>query len=520
MKNRVFLLNSVKSILVSLVTLFSGFFLFTSCGQTQVEKDKKLDRQAAWEMAIVGDIQKKASVIINPTDNCKGCHSETTDIGSKILWAKAGWDESVHKNGYLKELNSLLPTNTITSNTWTVIGYEWEGSDAFYSNGGGCQVCHTKEGFRKKVAGTYGVGLSGTNLDLKTIHNLGDAVSKDVIAYPSAISCFACHSPHEKGSFELLVPNGTKVTTETGSQYTKSKGSICASCHVVRMGGKATVAEIIQGYASVAATANLNPRIGPHHGPQTDMLLGKGGAEIPGKTYTNSAHTVIDGANCQSCHQVDDFNNSGQTSGDSLSPAVGGHSFAITGVVHGSPKGIAKGCKSSSCHSVSGSANMSSDNGHKLKGDAYLYVAGTSSSPTPYFTTLNAAIKAMSDPTVPSVTDTDLTACGGLIEKAVATMGGKVKFTTYPDGKSTNKRCVLVSDTGSLTVKGGGSGVVVNGIDNVSKLVRAIWNYRFVIGDKSFGVHNYKYATQLLVDSCNELNGIVVASGITCPDRP
>jgi hypothetical protein len=467
-------------------------------------------------IALAGLVKANASTIAaqeaaNSVVACKNCHSETTEIGNKIQWARAGWDESVHKNGYRKEMYGLISAVVPpTSASWAVIGYEWEGSNANYSNGGGCQVCHTKEGFRKKVAGTYGTGLSGADLNLKTIHSLPD-VSKDLITYPSNIGCFACHSPHEKGNFDLLVPNGTKVTTEAGSEYTKSKGSVCASCHIARMGGKSTVAEIIQGYASVAVTSNLSTRMGPHYGPQTDMLLGKGGAEVPGKTYTNSIHTVIDGANCQSCHQVDDFNNSGQTSGDSLSPAVGGHSFAVTGIVHSSPKGIAKGCKTSGCHASAAAGTLSSDDGHKLKGDAFIGKDGTSG--TKYYVALNAALVALANPAA-------TTPCDGLLMEAAVAKGGTLKFTTYPGGTVNSKRCKLSSDSGAITVKGGGTGVVVGGTDDASKVARAVYNYRFVIEDRSFGIHNYKYATQLLVDSCEELKSIATSSLITCPTRP
>ncbi|MDH5655704.1 MAG: hypothetical protein OEZ34_07345 [Spirochaetia bacterium] len=416
--------------------------------------------------------------------NCFNCHSETTELGNKIEWAKAGWDESVHANGYRAAIYGYNPTTL-----WTIIGYEWEGSDAFYSNGGGCQVCHTKEGFRKKIAGTYG------NYNPLSVGYVAyrSAITTDVIQYPSNLTCFACHSPHEKGNFELLVADGSDVTTETGALYMKSQGSICASCHQVRLSGSASANESILAQVQGNGVSN---RTGPHHGPQADMLLGKGGAEYTGKSYGNSSHTANDAANCISCHKVDDFDESKRLS---LSPAVGGHSFTTVGIVHGTPKAIDIGCKTTGCHPTGVSAKtISADDGYLLKGDAYFDKSS-------YYSQLNTTLVKLADPSAN---------CTGLLQTAYnAITGGNIQWKKYPDGITVNKRCIVSSFTKIP------ANPTATENSNETRFAKAYWNFLFALEDKSFGVHNLRYASQLLYDSCDDLNSLT-ASGVNCGARP
>ncbi len=183
--------------------------------------------------------------------------------------------------------------------------------NASYANGGGCQQCHTNEGFIEYAS-------------------RGSVDPKSFVANPSEIGCFTCHSPHERGNFALRKAD--KVSLANGATFDKEKGNLCANCHRARRVAK----------EEVKASDIPNDHWGPHHGPQADMLLGTNAYEFPGKKYSKSAHAMLPAANCVTCHM------SQPTGRYSLSPMVGGHSFRVEGEVHESPKLNTAACEG--CH--------------------------------------------------------------------------------------------------------------------------------------------------------------------------
>ena len=471
---------------------FLSILIFFSCQKTQNEVNKERNTNSAIDLALASSVVSAANSL-NALENCSGCHSETSSTGKKIQWAQEGWEESVHKNGYKAPMYAKTGTAGNASD-WTVVGYEWHGSDAFYSNGGGCQRCHTHEGFREFV-GTY--ALNAANYDA--------SIGTSAVKWPSNIGCFTCHGPHENGSFKTIVANGTKIVTNIGTTYSKAKGNLCASCHQVRgpSSGQTVEAYIL---ASVQGSG-AGLRTTAHHGPQADMLMGKGGAEYPGYSYSNSAHTNQDNANCVTCHQVYDSDASTATR-YGLSAGVGGHSFAVTGIVHEVPTAIEIGCKTSGCHTSPSAKKATADNGYIRKGDAYIDQDTTIV--TDYFATLNTALVALANP------DTNCTCLLSEVLAVIAAANGKtytLKWETFADGTTVVPRC-SVSSLSSI------SNPSANADSNEMKFARAYWNFMFVLEDKSFGVHNTRYATQLLVDSCAELKKVATASVITCPSRP
>jgi len=86
--------------------------------------------------------------------------------------------------------------------------------NASYSNSEGCQRCHTNEGFIEYA-------------------RTGKAAPKKVIANPSEIGCFTCHSPHDKGDFTLRKVDAVKLAN--GAVFNKGKGNLCANCHQARV---------------------------------------------------------------------------------------------------------------------------------------------------------------------------------------------------------------------------------------------------------------------------------------------
>jgi hypothetical protein len=81
---------------------------------------------------------------------------------------------------------------------------------------------------------------------------------------------------------------------------------------------------------------------GVHNGPQADIVTGSNAYEFPGKVYGSSTHrdVIIDG--CVDCHTRLPAGRS------NFSADVGGHSFKLSGVVHGELVLNTTGCVS--CH--------------------------------------------------------------------------------------------------------------------------------------------------------------------------
>ena len=404
------------------------------------------------------------------TKGCMNCHSETTTIGQSVRWAQAGWEQSVHKNGLLVPI--------IDNDGLAILGWEWEGSDAFYSNGGGCQVCHTHEGFRKKISGQYA--------DVT-------AENADVITQPSPIGCFTCHSPHEKGDFMLTIPATQTVTLQSGATYDKSAGSLCAQCHQARLSGEANARERAIN-AAVAGYSRFGlPHFGPHHGPQSDMLMGAGGAEytLGGQTYASSYHSTPNGPNCLNCHMT------APTSRASLSPQVSGHAFEVVGIVHGAEKGNTAGCNASGCHTSAETGTSATAAGFFHLGDVYLKKDAADTTAAQ----ISAAMSLLANPDA---------ACAGLLATAYTQItGGTITWTN-----NIYARCGTSGYSVNLpAVAGATEGT------NTARFLMALWNFKFVWEDKSFGIHNKRYALQLLYDSCVDLNALT-GSAVACGTRP
>ncbi len=294
--------------------------------------------------------------------------------------------------------------------------------NASYANSDECAACHTNEGFIESVK--------------------KGKVTRKHIAYPSAVGCFTCHSPHETGDFSLRKMD--KVTLENGAVFDKGKGNLCANCHRARRTAKGEVKERNIPSASWGA----------HHGLQADMLMGTNAYEFPGKTYSSSVHTALPKADCVACHMALPAGRY------SFSPAIGGHSFRIEGEVHEAQVLNAAGCLLSGCHTEMKPA----------KGTAYF----DRKAPADYdgngkIETIQAEIQGMADK---------------IINKNGTGLLQKMKDPPYDAaGKFINNKTKY-----PLAV------------------VAVLYNYKFVVEDGSRGIHNTTYAVQLLMDSIKALD--------------
>ncbi len=207
---------------------------------------------------------------------CFTCHG---DQDFELVAAKGQWEHSIHASGNNADRNRNYQTS--------------------YQS---CEQCHTNEGF---VANLTGAQATGDNF--------------------SAIGCFTCHAPHTNGTLALRVT--TPVTLLDGTVFDKGAADLCASCHQSRVDVRTYVADSVK----------LSSRFGPHHGPQGDMLVGGGGYEYSGYTYTNSAHTNVTPDGCIDCHMK-----------GNIAYAVGGHTFRMADAESGHDN--FGGCNVGTCH--------------------------------------------------------------------------------------------------------------------------------------------------------------------------
>jgi hypothetical protein len=425
---------------------------------------------------------------------------------------------------------------------WTYTTTEHTGSNAFYSNATGCQMCHTAEGFRKRIDKQYDAsGYNSIQFSWDPRAWVGSPVSPagqntpltaDVIDKPQPIGCFGCHNPHSQGTpdgktLTQAIPPGTAITTAVGNVYgnattgqNKAKGHLCAECHQITFTSNAAspaeaMANIARGSAS-SPTLTFRGIEGPHHGPQTDMLLGKGGAEYRGTagaftfpgTYGSSHHASDPNADCVSCHMQSDTSDINLTGRLGVSPALGGHAFTNKGAVHGQETVLAVGCGSttrdangnitSSCHTVTGvtgsagstitPSRFTTSLGYLQSGDAFFKKTGST-----YEQQMNELLTKIANPS---------NNCQGLLGAAAAKAGGTKLWGVLGDGSTLDPRCI---DAGATGIRRDANPVDNNASDTL-RFVKALWNFKFTLAeDKSFGVHNTKYALQLLYDTCADL---------------
>ena len=181
---------------------------------------------------------------LDRADSCTDCHVEGTLITGK----KTAWAESVHGTG------EAYVRGTSAS----------------------CAGCHSGGGFSARVA-------AGQNPAQVTA---GDP-------NPTRQDCRACHQIHKTytgADWALETTAPVALFAIAGSTFDGGKGNLCVQCHQPRRDSPEAVDGMITG---------ISEHWGPHHGPQSSMLLGVAGA---GALGTPSSHYTLTGDTCVSCH--------------------------------------------------------------------------------------------------------------------------------------------------------------------------------------------------------------------------
>jgi hypothetical protein len=207
---------------------------------------------------------------------CTECHNDTAIISGK----KAAWTTSVHGSGTAAE----------------------------YAGGrDGCTGCHSGASFSKMVA----AGQTPATYD----GNAADVTHQD---------CRTCHEIHTSftsDDWALETTDAVTLYAFEDATYDGGKGNLCAVCHQPR---RTMGPDVVDGVVNWSST-----HYGPHHGPQSAMLMGIGGEGVEGKPGSHYSmiedtcvschvgesdnHTFVPSvANCQGCHaDIEDFDFSG-----------------------------------------------------------------------------------------------------------------------------------------------------------------------------------------------------------------
>ncbi|NQV08027.1 hypothetical protein HQ535_15935 [bacterium] len=207
---------------------------------------------------------------------CTECHDDTTLIAGKTT----AWADSLHGTG-----------------------------EAYVRGGSAsCAGCHSGGAFSTMVA----AGLTPEEVEA------GDP-------NPTRQDCRTCHEIHTSytgADWALSTVDPVVLYAFEGETFDGGEGNLCATCHQPRR----AIAEAVDGMIEVTST-----HWGPHHGPQSSMLLGLGGAgDVSGNV---AAHASMVEDTCVSCHLGEGASHTFEPSTDScLACHADAENFDINGL--------------------------------------------------------------------------------------------------------------------------------------------------------------------------------------------
>jgi hypothetical protein len=184
--------------------------------------------------------------------SCTECHNDTAIITGK----KAPWSTSVHGSGTAAE----------------------------YAGGrDGCTGCHSGASFSKMIA----AGQTPATYE-------GDAAD---VTHQDCRTCHQIHVTYTGADWALETTDPVTLYAFEDATYDGGNGNLCANCHQPRR---------LMDVAEDGTVDWNSTHYGPHHGPQSAMLLGIGGAgEVEGKA---ASHYAMVENTCVSCHMGESDN--------------------------------------------------------------------------------------------------------------------------------------------------------------------------------------------------------------------
>ncbi len=170
------------------------------------------------------------------------------------------------------------------------------------------------------------------------------------ILHPSPPGCFACHSPHARGNFTRRDTSAVTITSFiTGvpdAVFDYGNGNICARCHQTRVSSPMSPKPDPTKTAITDTLKITSNRWYPHYGVNAQMLMGTGGFQFVDFTYTgNSNHTDNTVIRQEGCPQCHMSEPVGGGAGKG-----GGHTMWIKYDNEGVTGYVLTGCKEAGCH--------------------------------------------------------------------------------------------------------------------------------------------------------------------------
>jgi cytochrome c1 len=391
--------------------------------------------------------------------NCLSCHTVGYDANTNAV--NGGFDDIAKNVGW------VFPTNFLTGSNWAAVPASLKnvaniqcenchgpGSEHAFSLGdtnkisvtlgaGACSQCHDSMTHHFRSAewnnSRHAIAVEETEAGCARCHSaqglVNFAAGKPAVATPyEVVTCSACHEPHD-------VTNPHQVRTVANVKLMDNKtvvtegglGKLCMQCHISRRDA--------ESYAQTTAPSN---RYGPHHGPQTDMLVGAN-AVTYGKVIPSSAHREVAEDACVTCHMQ-------ENEGTPSFTHAGGHTFNMKWVNGTNAYEMTEACVE--CH-----GEIEDFNFKRQDFDGNGVIEG--------------------------------------VQTEVRGLLNQLALLLPPVGVTkTNHSATNLGITASWTNS-----------PNYRKQLKAAYNYLFVVEDGSYGIHNLSYAVGLLKASISDLTG-------------
>jgi hypothetical protein len=240
-------------------------------------------------MGPIGETGQDGLDGIDANETCTMCHSSSAVIATKV----AQWEHSLHAIG----------------------------ENAAYANRTGCVQCHTSQGFLEYVAE-------------------GSTAAISIPDEPNQINCYTCHNIHETftaDDWSLTKPGAQVLEVQyKGASVTWDKGTSnqCVFCHQAR---PVTTMPVLDGADFVITSGGT--RMGPHHAPMANVVLGKIAFEVPGTTAFPTTNPHSSAGGCVDCHMAKPYGY-----------LAGGHNMGVSYDSHGTETLLTTGCLT--CHTT------------------------------------------------------------------------------------------------------------------------------------------------------------------------
>lgn len=315
-----------------------------------------------------------------------------------------------------------------------------------------CRRCHTAQGFIDEFFGHRPVEET--------------ARVEDAEYTPEPITCGACHDTHNGGRERLVRYGGPLWGQEPDVDW--GTGMVCLACHHggtqwFKMGG-AVMRPFVPRWKSPGEpfTPTLwDKRLAPH-APQAEMIRGRGGYALPGPGPLEAAptHLTVPGG-CVGCHV-----RVRPPVGDARRGQVGGHTFAMF-----SGEGSARVENTDACATCHGElASLNREVRYDYDGDG--------------------ARRGIYDEVA------------GLMERTKAALDHAIVAAGLTDGR---RQAASFGEVDGHVVLVDAAGVALGEPDapmtipaDQDRLYRGVYNYLFVMKDRSNGVHNPVWTVRLL----------------------